>query len=115
MARSIDAETADAHLYELAVATHYVVGTIIVLSVEVNAVAGNLTPPAARFIPVPAGAVMVVIIVGLILRILEIFPALFILFFAALVEIVGAQALGVGVKCPAGVAWLRIFWSRVNS
>ena len=83
-------------LDELAVAVHDVFGYIVVLGVEVHAVTCNLSPPAVGKVPVPARAIMVVIVVGLVFGILEIFPALRVLRFGVLVEIVRTQPLGVG-------------------
>ena len=53
-ARGVDAETVDAHFDELAVTFYKIVYNGLVFGVKVNAVACNLSPPAAGFVPVHA-------------------------------------------------------------
>ncbi len=96
MAGGVNTEAVNTHFDELAVAVYDVFGYIVVLGVEIHAVACNLPPPAVGKVPVPACAVMVVIVVRLEFGVLEIFPALRILRFGILFEIVCAKPVGVG-------------------
>ncbi len=82
MARGVDAETVDAHFDELAVTFYKIVYNGLVFGVKVNAVACNLSPPAAGFVPVPCIShvvpvvlVVVVLAVG-VLHVFEPFAVL---------------------------------------
>ncbi len=78
MACGVDTEAVNAHLDEFAVALHEIFGNGGILSVEVDAVTGNLSPPAAGIVPVPGvGEVVpvVVVVVVLTIGVLQVFEA----------------------------------------
>ena len=58
MACGIDAESVDTHLDESRIAVYKIVCDCRMLSVEVNAVSGDLSPPARRIVPVEPCFVM---------------------------------------------------------
>lgn len=66
MAGSIDTESVDAHFDELPVALYEVIYDGGVFGVKVDAVAGDLTPPTGRFVPVPLVSYVVIVVVGFV-------------------------------------------------
>ena len=62
MAGGIDTETVDTHLDEIAILLNEILGHGRVLGVKVDAVAGDLTPPAVGIVPVPACTYVVPIV-----------------------------------------------------
>ena len=62
MSGGIYAKSVDSHLDKLGVAVDKIVGHISIFSVEVNAVACNLPPPARRVVPAEVGVVMPLVV-----------------------------------------------------
>ena len=88
VAGGVDTEAVNTHFDEFAVALHEVVDNSGVLGVEVDAVAGNLTPPARGIVPVPCvGHVVPVVFVVVVLSVgvLEVFETFAILGYLTLV------------------------------
>ena len=101
----VDAEAVDAHGDELGVAVDDVVVDCGVLGVEVDAVAGDLTPPARGVVPAPVVTHVVPVVVAVVVDTVDIFhqrQAGAILLTGGEAEVVGGQ-LGVGVKQHRGV------------
>ena len=98
MAGGVDTKTIHTHLDKFAVTLHKIVAHSLIFSVEVHTVAGNLSPPAAWFVPVPTGSNVVPIVVIIIVYATDIFEPLkptSVLCATLNVEIIGTKFLKV--------------------
>ena len=93
MAARIDAETVNAHLDERAIAVDEVFCHSGILGIQINAVTGNLRPPARVVVPIELAEVVptVVIVVVLVVGILHLLQARVILLARRQTVVVGRQ------------------------
>ena len=69
MSGGVNTEAVHTHLDKLAVAAHEVVGYVLILRVQVHAVAGYLRPPAGIVVPVERAEVVPIVIHVVILSV----------------------------------------------
>ena len=95
MTGCIDTESIDTHLDKAAIALHEIVCYVVVLGVQIDAVACNLSPPAIRIIPVEVTKVVPVVVNILVLTtsILHQAKTTLILLISDTCKVVGTQLL----------------------
>ena len=95
MTGSIDTESIHTHLDETAVALYEIICYVVVLGIQVNAVACNLSPPAVRKVPVEVTKMVPVVVNILVLttNILQQAKTTLILLIRDTCKVVGTQLL----------------------
>ena len=95
MTGSIDTESIHTHLDETAVALYEIICYVVVLGVQIDAVACNLSPPAVRKVPVEVTKMVPVVVNILVLttNILQQAKTTLILLIRDTCKVVGTQLL----------------------
>jgi len=95
MTGCIDTESIDTHLDETAVALYEIICYVVVLGVQIHAVACNLSPPAVRIIPVEVTKMVPVVVNILVLTtdVLQQAKTTLILLIRDTCKVVGTQLL----------------------